>query len=138
MAEARSWVGTPFQHQGRMKQVGVDCIGLVICCAAKTGIALAKRYEADPNTRRYRERPARYALLAELQRACRQVPKEDAKPGDLLCMIVVDNPQHVLLLDHGGMAIHAAAMLGVSRVVRHRIPPAWWSRSTAFVLPGLD
>ncbi len=29
IAEARTWKGTPYQHKGRLKGVGVDCGGLV-------------------------------------------------------------------------------------------------------------
>ncbi len=29
VSEARSWLGTPFKHQGRVKGVGCDCIGLI-------------------------------------------------------------------------------------------------------------
>ncbi len=29
MAEARSWIGTPYRHQGDRKGVGCDCLGLV-------------------------------------------------------------------------------------------------------------
>ena len=28
--QARTWLGTPFKHQGRVKGVGVDCLGLLI------------------------------------------------------------------------------------------------------------
>lgn len=31
---ARAYVGTPFHHAGRVKGVGVDCMGL-ICCAGR-------------------------------------------------------------------------------------------------------
>ncbi len=27
---ARTWLGTPYHHQGRLKGVGVDCAGLLI------------------------------------------------------------------------------------------------------------
>lgn len=30
VAEARSWVSTPFEHQGRLKGSMVDCVGLII------------------------------------------------------------------------------------------------------------
>jgi NlpC/P60 family putative phage cell wall peptidase len=30
VAEALTWVGTPYRHQGRLKGVGCDCIGLVL------------------------------------------------------------------------------------------------------------
>jgi NlpC/P60 family putative phage cell wall peptidase len=29
VAEARSWIGTPYHHQASLKGVGCDCIGLV-------------------------------------------------------------------------------------------------------------
>jgi NlpC/P60 family putative phage cell wall peptidase len=30
IAEARSWIGTPYAHQGRLKGVGCDCLGLIL------------------------------------------------------------------------------------------------------------
>src|SRR3954471_18800976 len=29
LAEARSWIGTPYRHQASLKGVGCDCLGLV-------------------------------------------------------------------------------------------------------------
>jgi NlpC/P60 family putative phage cell wall peptidase len=29
VAEARSWIGTPYRHQGSLKGIGCDCLGLV-------------------------------------------------------------------------------------------------------------
>jgi len=28
--EVRTWLDTPFQHQGRLKGVACDCIGLIV------------------------------------------------------------------------------------------------------------
>ena len=30
LAEARSWIGTPYRHQASLKHVGCDCLGLVM------------------------------------------------------------------------------------------------------------
>jgi cell wall-associated NlpC family hydrolase len=30
VAAARSWLGTPWRHQGRLKGIAVDCGGLII------------------------------------------------------------------------------------------------------------
>lgn len=30
VAEARSWIGTPYRHQASLKHVGCDCLGLVL------------------------------------------------------------------------------------------------------------
>jgi cell wall-associated NlpC family hydrolase len=37
-AIAQSWLGTPFQHQGRLKGIGVDCIGLVLEVYREAGV----------------------------------------------------------------------------------------------------
>jgi cell wall-associated NlpC family hydrolase len=29
VAEARSWIGTPYRHQASLKGVGTDCLGLL-------------------------------------------------------------------------------------------------------------
>jgi len=39
--EARTWLETPFQHQGRKKGVGVDCVGLVEQVGFSLGLAPA-------------------------------------------------------------------------------------------------
>jgi cell wall-associated NlpC family hydrolase len=38
VAEARSWLRTPYHHEGDLKRVGVDCGMLVVRCFVDTGI----------------------------------------------------------------------------------------------------
>lgn len=40
--EARTWIGTPFRHQGRIKTVGVDCLGLLVGVAAELELGLER------------------------------------------------------------------------------------------------
>jgi cell wall-associated NlpC family hydrolase len=57
VTEARTWVGTPFKHQGRTKGVGVDCLGIVLGVAEELDIVrltdremkLLSRYKRIPN-----------------------------------------------------------------------------------------
>lgn len=35
---AREYLGTPFKHQGRLKGVGIDCIGVVMDIAHRRGL----------------------------------------------------------------------------------------------------
>ncbi len=37
VAVARSWLGTPWIHQGRLKDIGVDCGGLIISLGKELG-----------------------------------------------------------------------------------------------------
>jgi NlpC/P60 family putative phage cell wall peptidase len=82
VAEALEWVGTPYRHQGSLKSVGCDCLGLV------RGVWRAV-YGEEPET------PGPYAadwaeasgedrLLAAARRHCIARTKGDAVPGDLL------------------------------------------------------
>lgn len=82
VAEALEWVGTPYRHQGSLKGVGCDCLGLV------RGVWQAV-YGVEP------EAPAPYAadwaeatgedrLLTAVGRHCIAKLKEMAMPGDLL------------------------------------------------------
>lgn len=38
VAAARSWVGTPYRHQHKLKGVGVDCVGLIIGAGLEAGV----------------------------------------------------------------------------------------------------
>ena len=82
VAEALSWLGTPYRHQGSRKGVGCDCLGLVL------GVWRAV-YGAEP------ERPAPYApdwaeagqrdlLLEAARRYCAEKPKTALSAGDLV------------------------------------------------------
>lgn len=82
LAEAMTWVGTPYRHQGTRKGVGCDCLGLV------RGIWRAV-YGCEP------EMPGPYApdwaetggserLLEAARRHCIEKKPADARPGDLL------------------------------------------------------
>jgi hypothetical protein len=39
IAEARSYIDTPWRHQGRSRTTGVDCVGLLVCIADTLGLA---------------------------------------------------------------------------------------------------
>ncbi len=41
LAEARTWIGTPYRHQADMKGVGADCIMILVRVFADTGLIQA-------------------------------------------------------------------------------------------------
>lgn len=140
LAEARTWEGTPYRDQGRMKgpDGGVDCVGLPLCVATALNIPQAAEILADPVINIYRKFPARLALLTKLQSICRQVPIGQAQPGDILCVMVGSRPQHILILDIDRYVIHAWDGPGDMRVLRHIAKPRWLGAgTTAFQIPGV-
>lgn len=45
--EARRWIGTPFAHQGRLRGVGCDCLGLVLGVLGDYGPSNPQTYSQD-------------------------------------------------------------------------------------------
>lgn len=121
---ARQWVGTPYHHQGRVKGVGCDCIGLIIGVCQEIGLI-------NFDFTNYERTPDGTAMMQELEKHC--TPTNNPEPGDLLVFRIKRNPRHVGLLTDGGI-IHAYQSAG--KVVEHSLDQ-WWSDRVigAFVLP---
>ncbi len=116
IAEARTWIGTPFHHQARLKgpRGGVDCVGLLVGTAGAVGIELEDASD-------YNRRPEANRLLEEL-RARPQLEEIDpatARAGDMLIFWAAAEGigQHVAFKTDLGI-IHAYAVGGRGRVNR--------------------
>lgn len=116
VAEARRWLGAPFRHQGRSRETGVDCLGLVLSVGRALGFDLA---DAPAYTRQ----PDAAALRAGLERHLLAVAPEAVRPGDILLMSIRRSPQHLGLLTEAGGIIHVHAAAG--KVVEHDLGSRW-------------
>lgn len=139
VAEARSWLRTPWQHQARMKGVGVDCAGLIIGVARNLGLV-----PADADVTDYARKPDGVSLL----RHCRQwmllIEPRNARAGDVIVIRFDVDPQHMAILGDapgGGLAmIHALDRPGHKggEVIEHRYAPFYLPVTmAAFRLPGV-
>lgn len=121
ISTARSWIGTPFHHQGRLKGVGVDCIGLIVGVAAELGIV-------TPDQTGYARTPSAGLLRLALDRALTAAP--DLAPSRIVLMRWESEDMHVGLLadsPYGGLSlIHAYAK--ARRVAEHRLDVEWSNR----------
>lgn len=66
VAEARTWIGTPFHHEARVKGHGVDCAMLLIEVYAAAGVVeriQPKQYPPDWHLHRSEERYLNYVML---------------------------------------------------------------------------
>lgn len=118
VAEARSWLGTPFKHQGRLKLIGCDCVGLIY------GVAWALGWQYD-NVGTYNHRPHWATMAKELRARLVPIKIDETLEADILLMAFEREPSHLALITDKGI-IHAAAML--RRVVEHRLDAVWRSR----------
>jgi cell wall-associated NlpC family hydrolase len=113
VAEARSWVGTPFRWGQATKGRGADCKGLLWGVARELG-----RPEAQSEFARF----VGYQDKADVRHLLRGIGAlfvrvREMRPGDILVLVVGRQPQHVAIYAGGGKIIHTARGVGQVREV---------------------
>ncbi|RIY01297.1 peptidase P60 [Aureimonas flava] len=129
LAAARSFLGTPYRHQGSRRGVGCDCLGLV------RGVwreLFGREPEAPvPYTPDWAESGAGDPLMAAARHHFQAIPVGDGRPGDLVLFRWRDTgpARHCGILDEpdtaGPRLIHAYE--GAS-VVSSPLTPGWAGR----------
>lgn len=135
LAEARDWIGTPYQHQASAKHAGCDCLGLVR--GVWRALYGAEPEEAPAYTPDWAERRGAETLLGAARRQLNEAPVADARPGDVLLfrMHSAAPAKHAAILDEEDHIIHA---YWGRAVVRSRFAPWWRVRAAAaFSFPGV-
>lgn len=119
LATGRSWIGTPWHHQGRLPGVGLDCVGLPVCLAAHFGLPLSDCHD-------YARLPNPDKLLGHLAENLDPIAAAEARPGDILVFwLRRQRPQHVgVLTDYGLLHTHQ----GVGFVTEHGLGDLWRRR----------
>lgn len=139
LAEARTWEGTPYRHQGRIKGDGADCFTWFVVCLANLGSAAAKAILADREMMSYRRDFDRLQLLRGCQKHLRPKPVDQLRPADLLLVRFDIKLQHLAVWDEGPSVIHADGSIKPPRVVKHGVPAAWLAhKPLAFEIPVLS
>lgn len=135
--EARSWIGTRFHHQGRVKKNGgdrggCDCIGLIIGVADNVGLTCHGRKYSEFDRSDYARTPDGSQLQAAFAKYLREIPVSDIEPGDILMFRFDKDPQHVGIVsnlnDHIGL-IHC--YMQARGVVEHGLDDYWKERIVA-------
>ena len=130
IAEARSWLGTPYHHQQCAKGHGVDCARLV----EGVGVALGLMPHLTSELVRYSRLPNPHQMRRVLEMYMLEIPSDEAVYGDVFWMCWRPGvPQHLgFFSDHlGGGMIHAHGESGfvvetaLSAHTRSQIH-GWW------------
>jgi len=135
LAEARSWIGTPYRHRASLKGHGADCLGLVRgVWRARIG---PEPEPMPPYAPDWAEAGRRETLAETAARCLVPVAPEEARPGDVLLFRFRAHlpAKHAAILSEHGRMIHAYD--GASVCEGHLTP--WWRRrlALAFAFPGL-
>ena len=144
VAEARTWLGVPWRHQGRNRS-GVDCGGLIACVGQALGV-----FPKQADAFGYSRLPTLYMLVETTEAWMRRKkgPEfNDRRPGDVVIMRPTQAyqwPSHIGILTRlpdGELGmVHSYNGLrkkGADVVLETSYGP-WWDNTVAvMVYPGL-
>ena len=103
VAEARSWLGTPYHHQADLKGVGVDCAMILIAVYSAVGAIEhfdPRPYPPDWMLHRDSERYLEHILP-------RAIEVDSPKPGDVVLMKFGRTFSHSAIVIEDTAVIHA-------------------------------
>jgi NlpC/P60 family putative phage cell wall peptidase len=135
VAEARTWIGTPYRHQASLKGIGCDCLGLVrgvwrAVCGAEPEPVPA--YAPD-----WAEASRCEALALAGQRHLVEIELAQFAPGDVLLFRWRNGfvAKHAAIVTASDLMVHAHDGAAVAEVA---LAP-WWRRrlAYAFRFPGV-
>jgi NlpC/P60 family putative phage cell wall peptidase len=135
VAETRTWLGTPYQHQASLKGVGCDCLGLVrgvwrgvIGAEPEGAPAYAPGWAEAANGEPLAEAAARHLIAIDV---------DSFSEGDVLLFRWRANmpAKHAAIVTASDLMVHAHDGAAVAEVA---IAP-WWRRRLAYVFrfPGV-
>jgi len=114
LVEARKWIGTPYQHQASLCQVGSDCLGLVR--GVWRHLYGPEPFEIPAYGMHWAEMDDADTLLQAAQHYLAEIPIKSVGPGDVLLFRF--SPKHV--------AKHCAIMSAPLRIIH-----AYWGQSVS-------
>lgn len=139
LAEARSWIGTPYRHQASVQGVGCDCFGLVR--GVWRALCGPEPEAVPPYSRDWGSVTGKEEMIATARRHMIEVDPEEFAPGD----VVVFRIRRCTVAKHCGIVsdvatvprfIHAQEGVPVCEVTLSD----WWRRrivaAFAFPAPG--
>ena len=137
--EARTWLGTKWQHQAMVKGVGVDCAMLVAGIAINCGLVDAKTLKKVPPYPRQWHLNQDFPLLEKIMTDFGCVKREtlEYSVGDIVVFQFGRVPSHLGIVVEDNMMIHAYQG-SIGKTVINSISSHWIDRlRSVYSLPGV-
>jgi NlpC/P60 family putative phage cell wall peptidase len=136
IAEARSWIGTPYRHQASLKGVGCDCLGLLR--GVWRPLVGAEPEMAPPYAPDWAEASGAETLATAARRHLVEIAIADISPGDVVLFRWRTGlpAKHAAILTAPDRFVHAHDGASVAEIAL--VP--WWRRriAYAFRFPGVQ
>jgi NlpC/P60 family putative phage cell wall peptidase len=125
---ARGWIGTPYRHQGALKGVGCDCLGLIVGVWRELG---GKRVGSiPPYTSDWAEAMGRETLAEGFCGHLPEIEPSEARAGDVVLFRWRAHlpAKHAAILTEENRMVHAQEGVAVCEVPLSD----WWRRRMAY------
>jgi NlpC/P60 family putative phage cell wall peptidase len=136
VAEARSWIGTPYRHQASLKGVGCDCLGLVR--GVWRAVVGVEPERAPAYSRDWAEASGEETFAHAARTHLIEIDPAQVLPGDVLLFRYAPRypAKHAAIVTDFQSMVHAHYGACVAEVA---LAP-WWRRriAYAFRFPGLE
>lgn len=122
VAEARTWLKTPFHHCGRVKGAGVDCVGLVVGVASNLDLNIVDMLK-------YPRAPMNGILMLQIEVQTDAITFEEILPADLLVFHFNGHePQHVAIVTEVAPVRIIHAYMTAKKCIEHELDQVWIAR----------
>ncbi len=112
IAEARTWLGTPWQHQAAIKGDAVDCAMFLISVFQRAGVIGAFDPRPYPRSWFVHQGEERFLNSMVSHFGCIEVPPDEAVPGDIVMYKIGRCYAHGSILVEPQLVIHSFAKNG--------------------------
>lgn len=134
--EALTWLDTPYQHQAKVKHVGVDCAMFVVGVAQNVGLLshseIMPVYSPEWHLHNREERLIQ--ILEDFN--CKEINTSDALPGDIFTFKFGRCASHLAFILPDNYILHAR--VDTRKVVKHLLSGDFKLRiHSAYKLPGV-
>jgi len=128
VAAARGWIGTPYRHQGALKGVGSDCLGLLI--GVWREVVGGETGTVPPYTPDWAEASGRETLAEGLREYLIEISPGEARAGDVVLFRWRAHlpAKHAAILTAPDRMVHAQEHAAVAEVPLSN----WWRRRMAY------
>jgi len=125
--ELTEWVGTPHHSNENKKQIGCDCVGMIVGALREIGLHDYFSIDDVILTRTYKAGITSSVVLGFMGRNFDRIAPTDAITGDLLILKYSERVQHIAVLMKGNTLIHSCDRL--KKVVIEKYSKGWRTRT---------
>lgn len=133
LAEAMTWLGTPFHNNACVKGAGVDCAQF--CARVYANAGVIAQFDVEAYSPQWFLHKDEERFIAQVKKSAREIPIEKVKPADIVVYKIGRTYAHgAIVIDWPEKIVHAHLQSGRVLVSRAFDGDLWGRDVRAFTL----